>query len=302
MYGTCKKDAHGCACLFSCFKQGHFLGAKRTGAEEAICLGSSGGEPDGKEEPMNGTKMVMAGVLGAVVAVCGWGCSAADEYMEERKAAREEKAAKAKQEAEEAERARIAEEREVRREAQGREDTVKDDVPLHASNPSAWFHETDGTMQEIRKRLVAAISKLDQFVARYEGKAETAAEKSAGYPALLEKLEAAKAAGKWPVAVGQFFLDSEAKCDAEIAEVKAATAKTSVSSVKDEAMLNGVKDAAAKARVRLREFDDDYAEFTRRWDMFRAGRLDGVPDELKTQVQDAMAVTKRFMEEWESVE
>ncbi len=244
------------------------------------------------------TVLAMAGVLLAG----GWGCSMADDYMEERKAAREEKAAKAKLEAEESARARLAEEKEARRAAQGREDTVKDEVPLDAENPSAWFHETDEAMKGIRKRLVAAISKLDQFVARYEGKTGSAAEKSAGYPALLEQLEAAKAAGKWPVAVGKLFLDSEAKCDAKIAEVKAAAEKTSVASVKDEAVLNGVKDAASKARVRLKDFDDDYAEFTRRWDMFRAGRLTGVPDELNAQVKDAIAVTKRFLEEWESVE
>ena len=118
----------------------------------------------------------------------------------------------------------------------------------------------------------------------------------------MEKLEAAKTAGKWPVAVGKFFLDSEEKCDAKIAEVKAAAEKTSAASVKDEAVLNGVKDGAKLARERLKAFDDDYAEFTRRWDMFRAGRLTGVPKELDGQVQDAMAVTKRFLEEWESVE
>jgi hypothetical protein len=254
------------------------------------------------EKTMKRMTAVWTGMLAGMMLLGGWGCSAADDYMEERKAAREEKAAKAKLEAEEAERARIAEERDARREAQGREDTVKDEVPLHAENPSAWFHETDETMKEIRKRLVAAISKLDQFVARYEGKTGAAAEKSAGYPALLEQLEAAKAAGKWPVAVGKFFLDSEAKCDAKIAEVRAAAEKTSVASVKDEALLNGVKDAAAKARERLKAFDDDYAEFSRRWDMFRAGRLSGVPGELDAQVKDAMAVTKRFLEEWESVE
>ena len=248
--------------------------------------------------------LVRACALGMALAglPAGWGCSAADDYMDERKAAREEKAAKAKLEAEEAERARIAEERDARREAQGREDTVKDEVPLYASNPSAWFHETDATMKEIRQRLVAAISKLDQFVARYEGKAESAAGRSAGYPALLEQLEAAKAAGKWPVAVGKFFLENEAKCAEKIAEVRAAAEKTSVAAVQDEAVLNGVRDAAAKARERLKAFDDDYAEFTRRWDMFRAGRLTGVPKELDGQVQDAMAVTKRFLEEWESVE
>lgn len=230
------------------------------------------------------------------------GCSAADDYMEERKAAREEKAAKAKLDAEEAERKRIADERDARREAQGREDTVKDDVPLHASNPSAWFHETDETMKEIRQRLVAAISKLDQFTARYEGKTADAAGKADGYPKLLEQLEAAKAADKWPVAVGKFFLESAEKCDAKIAEVKAAVDKTAVSAVKDQALLNGVKDAAKTARERLKSFDDDYAEFKRRWDMFRAGRLTGVPNELDAQVKDAMAVTKRFLEEWESVE
>ena len=268
--------------------------------------GSSGGEPDGEEEPMRkGWKdLARAGALGMALAGMSavWGCSAADDYMEERKAAREEKAAKAKLEAEEAQRARIAEERDARREAQGREDTVKDEVPLHASNPSAWFHETDETMKEIRQRLVAAISKMDQFVARYEGKAADAAGKQDGYPKLLEQLEAAKAAGKWPAAVGKFFLDSEEKCDAKIAEVKAAAEKTSVAAVKDTAVLNGVKDGAKLARERLKAFDDDYAEFTRRWDMFRAGRLTGVPKELDGQVQDAMAVTKRFLEEWESVE
>lgn len=230
------------------------------------------------------------------------GCSAADDYMEERKAAREEKAAKAKLDAEEAERKRIADERDARREAQGREDTVKDDVPLHAPNPSAWFHETDETMKEIRMRLVAAISKMDQMVAKYEGKAEEAARKSGGYPKLLEQLEAAKAADKWPVAVGKFFLDSSEKCDAKIAEVKTAAGKTAVSAIKDEAILNDVRESAKAARERLKAFDDDYDEFKRRWDMFRAGRLTGVPDELDAQVKDAMAVTKRFLEEWESVE
>lgn len=229
------------------------------------------------------------------------GCSAADDYMEERKAAREEKAAKAKADAEEAQRKRIADERDARREAQGREDTVKDDVPLHASNPSAWFHETDETMKEIRMRLVAAISKMDQMMAKYEGKAEEAARKSGGYPKLLEQLEAAKAADKWPVAVGKFFLDSSEKCDAKIAEVKTAAGKTAVSAVKDEAILNDVRESAKAARERLKAFDDDYDEFKRRWDMFRAGRLTGVPKELDAQVKDAMAVTRRFLDEWESV-
>ena len=249
-------------------------------------------------------QLVRAGLFGVALAglSAGWGCSAADDYMEERKAAREEKAAKAKLEAEVAERARIAEERDARREAQGREDTVKDELPLHVSNPSAWFHETDETMQKIRERLKAAISKMDQFVTRYEGKTADAAGKQAGYPKLLEQLEAAKAAGKWPVAVGKFFLDSEEKCDAKIAEVKAAAEKTAVASVKDEAVLNGVKEGAKLARARLKAFDDDYNEFTRRWDMFRAGKLTNVPKELDVQVKDAMAVTKRFLEEWESVE
>lgn len=230
------------------------------------------------------------------------GCSAADDYMEERKAAREEKAAKEKAEAEEAERRRVAEEQDARRAAQGREDTVKDDVPLHASNPSAWFHETDETMKEIRKRLVAAISKMDQLVAKYEGKASDAAGKQDGYPKLLEQLEAAKAADKWPVAVGKFFLDSAEKCDAKIAEVKAAAEKTRLANIKDATVLNGVKEGAKAARERLKAFDDDYAEFARRWDMFRAKTLSGVPKELDAQVKDAIAVTKRFLEEWESVE
>ena len=243
-----------------------------------------------------------ATAFSVIVALCVAGCPAADDYMEERKAAREEKAAKAEADAEEATRKRIAEERGALREKQGREDTVKDEVPLHASNPSAWFHETDETMKEIRLRLVAAISKMDQFVARYEGKAADAAERSDGYPKLLEQLEAAKDSDQWPVAVGKFFLDSAEKCDAKIAEVKAASGKTAVAAVKDEAVLNGVKESAKAARARLKEFDEDYAEFTRRWDMFRAGSLTGVPKELNAQVKDAMAVTQRFLEEWESVE
>ena len=250
----------------------------------------------------NHVRHFVAIALPALAALFASGCSAADDYMEERKAAREEKAAKAKTDAEEAEHKRIADERDARREAQEREDTVKDDVPLHASNPSAWFHETDETMKEIRMRLVAAISKMDQMVAKYEGKAEDAAGKSGGYPRLLEQLEAAKSADKWPVAVGKFFLDSAEKCDAKIAEVKAAADKTAVSAVKDEALLNGVRESAKAARERLKAFDDDYAEFKRRWDMFRAGRLSGVPKELDAQVKEAMAVTKRVLEEWEAVE
>ncbi len=259
------------------------------------------------------TTHIMAAAVTMAVSIFIFGCTAADDYMEERRAVREEKAEKAKAEraekaekakadAEEAARQQAIKERDDRRAAQGREDTVKDDIPLHVSNPSAWFHETDQTMKEIRARLVAAISKMDQLVAKYEGKVADASGKTGGYPKLLEQLEAAKAAGKWPVAVGKFFIDSEEKCDAKIAEVKAAADKTAVTAVKDVALLNGVKESAKAARARLKSFDDDYTEFTRRWDMFRAGTLTGVPKELDAQVKDAMAVTKRFMEEWESVE
>ena len=230
------------------------------------------------------------------------GCSAADDYMEERKAAREEKAAKAKADAEEAERRRIAEERAARREAQGREDTVKDAIPISTENPSAWFHETDETMKEIRKRLDAAISKMDQLVAKYEGKASDAAGKQDGYPKLLEQLETAKAADKWPVAVGRFFLDSAEKCDAKIAEVKASAEKTAVITIEEGAVLNGLKDGAKAARARLKAFDEDYDEFKRRWDMFRADTLTGVPKELDAQVKDALAAAKIWLDKWESVE
>ena len=245
---------------------------------------------------------IFAATLPMAVALFLSGCSAADDYMEERKAAREEKAEKAKAEAVETARQKAIQERDDRRAAQGREDTVKDDIPLSTGNPSAWFHETDETMKEIRKRLVAAISKMDQLVAKYEGKATDAADKTGGYPKLLEQLEAAKAADKWPVAVGKFFLDSAEKCDAKIAEVKTAAEKTSVTQIKEEAMLNGLRESAKAARVQLKAFDDDYAEFTRRWDMFRAGTLTGVPKELGAQVKDAIAVTKVHLDKWEAVE
>ena len=211
--------------------------------------------------------------------------------MEERKAIREEKA-----------RQQAIKERDDRRAEQGREGTVKATVPLSTSNPSAWFHETDETMKQIRLRLVAAISKMDQLVAKYEDKISEAADRSNGYPKLLEQLEAAKAVGKWPVAVGKFFIDSAEKCDAKIAEVKAAAERTSVNAVKDGAVLNGVRESAKTARERLKAFDADYAEFSRIWDMFRAKRIEGVPKELHAQVRDAMAVTRRFLEEWEAVE
>lgn len=242
--------------------------------------------------------------VSALSVLCG--CSAADDYMdnyvEERKAAREEKAAKAKQKADEEAQARAAAEKDATRQAQAREDTVKDEIPLHVSNPSAWFHETNDTMLEIRKRLEAAISSMDKLVAKYEGKLSEAGGRQDGYPKLLEQLEAAKAADKWPVAVGKIFLDSAEKCDAKIAEVKAVSSKNAVSSVKDEALLNGVKDGAKAARERLKAFNEDYEEFLRRWDMFRAGTIRGVPKQLNEQVVDAMAVTARFLEEWESVE
>lgn len=258
-------------------------------------------------------KRIFAAAMTVASVMFLFGCTAADDYMEERRAVREEKAEKAKAEraekaekakadAEEAARQKAIKERDDRRAAQAREDTVKDDLDISTSNPSAWFHETDETMKEIRKRLVAAISKMDQLVAKYEGKAEDAAGKAGGYPKLLEELEAAKAAGKWPVAVGKFFIDSEEKCDAKIEEVRAASGKTVVTAAKDQALLNGVRENAKAARKRLKAFDEDYAEFNRRWDMFRAGSLNGVPKQLNAQVKDAVAVTKRFMDEWEAVE
>lgn len=239
--------------------------------------------------------------LGILIATSGFGCFAADDYLEERKAAREEKAAKAKLAEEEKARMRAEEERDARRTAQGREDTVKGEIPLHVSNPSAWFHETDETMREIRKRLLAAITEMDRMQAKYEGRGRDAAERMEGYPKLLEGLRAALEADRWPVAVDRFYLDSAAKCRAKIAEVEARSGKTGTSMVQDKAFLNGVEDYAEKARRRLAEFDDDYEEFSRRWDMFRAGRISGTTKELDVRVKDAVAITKRFLDEWEAV-
>lgn len=237
------------------------------------------------------TVMGLAGVLLA----CGWGCSAADDYMEERKAAREEKAARAAQ-------VRAEQEKAERRAKWGREDTVKGEIPLHVPNPSAWFHETDETMQEIRKRLVAAISEMDRMQAKYEGQGRDAESRMEGYPKLLEQLRAALEADRWPVAVDRFYLDSAAKCRSKIQEVESRADKTGTSMEKDRAFLNGVTGYASRARQRLAEFDGDYEEFTRRWDMFRAGQLTGTTVELDRQVKDAVAVTKRFLDEWEKVE
>lgn len=225
----------------------------------------------------------------------------ADEYAEERKAAREEKAAKAKREAAKAERERAERELAERREKFRREDTVKGEVPLHVSNPSAWFHETDETMKEIRQRLQAAITEMDRLQSKYELRGRDAAERMEGYPKLKEELEAALEADRWPVAVDRFYLDSAAKCRAKIAEVEARSVRTRTSSVQDQAFLNGAEEYAANARKRLAEFDEDYEVFLRRWDMFRAGRVSGTTKELDAQVKDAVAITKRFLEEWEEV-
>ncbi|MBR4252978.1 MAG: hypothetical protein IKQ15_11900 [Kiritimatiellae bacterium] len=250
---------------------------------------------------MNGKRIMMAGLLGAMVAGCGWGCSAADDYLEARKAAREEKAAKAKLEAEEAERAKAEREKQERRAKWGREDTVKDEVPLHVSNPSAWFHETDETMRQIRQRLLAAITEMDRMQAKYEERGRDAAERMEGYPKLAADLRAALESDRWPVAVDRFYLDSAEKCRAKLAEVEARSGKTGRAMVQDQVFLNGVEDYAAIARRRLAEFDDDYGEFSRRWDMFRAGRVSGTTKELDAQVKDAVAITKRFLDEWEEV-
>lgn len=229
------------------------------------------------------------------------GCSAADDYMEERKAVRAEKAEKAEADAKEEARLKAIQERDDRRAATEKAWSPSNDVPMYIEMPMAWFEETDAKMRETKKRLLDAQGVVAQMYGKYERMLKAGNEKQAGFAKLLSALEEARAkadASGYPVAAGHLFIESEKDLDEKISDVRAEMKTAHAFDVNDEAMFNACVEARKHARAILRQFDIDYAEFTRTWDKVKLMKKGQIRGDLVEEVKNILDKTQVYIEEW----
>lgn len=250
---------------------------------------------------MNRNRILMAGLLGTLLAACGLGCSAADEYMEERKAAREEKAARAKAEAEEAARQKAIQDKNDHRAAVEKEWSPTNDIPMYIEMPMAWFEETDRKMQDTYKRLLDAQGLVAQMYGRYERLLKEGNEKQAGYARLLGLVEQAREkaeANGYPVAAGHYFIESEADLEEKLSEIREEMKTARVFGTKDEAMFNACIEARRHAKAILKQFDIDYKEFTRTWDKVKLMKKGEIRGDLAEEIKGILDRTEVFVNQW----
>ena len=239
--------------------------------------------------------------LGALIATGGFGCSAADDYMEERKAAREEKAAKAKAEAEEAAKQKAIQDRNDRRAAVEKEWSPTNDIPMYVEMPMAWFEEMDGKMRDTKKRLLDAQGLVAQMYGRYERRLKEGNEKQAGYARLLGLVEQAREKAEkdgYPVAAGHFFIENEEDLEEKLADIREEMKTAHVFGVKDEAMFNACIEARKHAKAILKQFDIDYAEFTRVWDKVKLMKKGEIRGDLVEEIKGILDRTEVFVNQW----
>lgn len=241
-------------------------------------------------------------VLASVAAmVVSSGCSAADEYVEERKAAREEKAAKAKLEAEEVAKQKAIQDRKDHQAAVEKEWSPTNDIPMYVEMPMAWFEEMDGKMRDTKKRLLDAQGLVAQMYGRYERRLKEGNEKQAGFARLLGLLEQARdkaAVSGYPVSAGHYFIESEEDLEQKLADIREEMATAHVFDVKDEAMFNACIEARKHAKAILKQFDIDYAEFTRTWDKVKLMKKGEIRGDLVEEVNSIIDRTEVFVNQW----
>ena len=229
------------------------------------------------------------------------GCSAADDYMEERKAAREEKAAKEKADAEEAARRKAIQDRKDKQAAIEKSWSPTNDVPMYIEMPMAWFEETDRKLLETKKRLLDAQGLVAQMYGRYERMLKAGNEKQAGFAKLLGLVEQARAKAEssgYPVAAGHLFIESEEDLDQKLADIREEMKTAHAFEVKDEAMFNACIEARKHAKAILRQFDIDYAEFSRTWDKVKLMKKGEIRGDLVEEVKSIRDKTDVFIERW----
>ena len=229
------------------------------------------------------------------------GCSAADDYMEERKNARQEKIEKAEADAKEQARLNAIQERDDRRAATEKAWSPTNDIPGYIEMPMAWFEETDAKLAETKKRLLDAQGLAAQMFGKYERMLKAGNEKQVGYAKLLSLVEQAREKAEesgYPVAAGHLFVESEEDLESKIADIREEMKTAHAFEVKDEAMFNACVEARKHARAILKQFDVDYAEFTRTWDKVKLMKKGEIRGDLVEEVENIRDRTDVFIEQW----
>lgn len=229
------------------------------------------------------------------------GCSEAEDYMEERKEARKEKAAKAEADAKEEARLKAIQERDDRRAATEKAWSPTNDIPMYIEMPMAWFEETDAKMRDTKKRLLDAQGLVAQMYGKYERMLKSGNEKQAGFAKLLALVEQAREKAEksgYPVAAGHLFLENEEDLEEKLADIREEMKSAHAFEVKDEAMFNACVEARKHARAILKQFDIDYAEFTRTWDKVKLMKKGEIRGDLAEEVKSILDRTNVFIEQW----
>lgn len=250
---------------------------------------------------MNGKGILMAGVLGTLLAVGGWGCSAVDEYVEEWKASREEKAAKAKQAAEEAARQKAIQEKKDHQAAVEQAWSPTNPVPGEIEKPMAWFEEMDQKMKDTHKRLLDAQGLVAQMYGRYDRRLKEGNEKQAGFARLLELVEQAREKAEktgYPVAAGHYVITGEEDLEQKLADIRAEMETAHLFEAEDQAMFNACIEARKHARDILRQFDIDYHEFQLVWDKVKLIKKGMIRGDLVEEIKNILDRTEIFVTQW----
>jgi len=229
------------------------------------------------------------------------GCSAADDYMEERKAARKAREEKAEADAKEEVRVKAVQERADRHAAAEKAWSPTNDIPMYIEMPMAWFEETDALMRETKKRLLDAQGLVAQMYGKYERMLKAGNEKQSGFARLLVLVEDAREKAEksgYPVSAGHLFIESAEDLEQKLADIREEMKSAHVFEVKDEAMFNACVEARNHAKAILRQFDIDYAEFTRTWDKVKLMKKGEIRGDLVEEVKNIRDKTVIFIEQW----
>lgn len=229
------------------------------------------------------------------------GCSAADDYMAEREAARKEKTAKAEADAKEEARQRAIQERDNRRATTEAAWSPTNPIPMYVEMPMAWFEETDVKLRDTKKRLLDAQGVVAQMYGKYERMLKSGNEKQAGFAKLLALVEQARTKAEtsgYPVAAGHLFIENEEELEEKLSEIREEMKSAHAFEVKDEAMFNACVEARKHAKAILRQFDIDYAEFTRTWDKVKLMKKGEIRGDLAEEVKGILDKTTIFIEQW----
>ena len=88
------------------------------------------------------------------------------------------------------------------------------------------------------------------------------------------------------------------RLEEKIADIREEMKTAHTFEVQDEAMFNACVEARRHARAILKQFDIDYAEFTRIWDKVKLIKKGEIRGDLVEEVKCILDRTSIFIEEW----